>query len=93
MDTKKIKKFLKSVDGAELIYLRYSMTIRQNLESLINEFQLNKMDVCTRFKVKPTQYYNFVRGNFNYTIEDLARINSAFIELETKKITENKPFQ
>lgn len=93
LDTKKIRLFLKSMEGAELIYLRYTMTIRQNLESLISEHLLTKDKICERFKIKPSQYNNFVKGDYNYTLEHLAMINAAFVELESEKIKENVPFK
>lgn len=93
IDTKKIGLFLKSMDGAEYLYMQQSMEIRNSIERLIKRYNLSKQDVCQRFKIKPLQYNNYVKGNYNYSVMDMARINACFMELEMEKLKDNVPIQ
>ena len=93
IDTKKIGLFLKSMDGAEYIYLHHCMQFRASLERLIKAHNLSKEEVCQRFKIKPAKYNDYVKGNYNYSIMDMACLNAAHMELEIKKLEENPPFE
>lgn len=91
MNIKKIGQFLKSVDGAEYLFMRHCMGMRDNIQELIKRHKLTKNDVCERFNIKPSQYKNFIMGNFNYDMGHMARLNSSFIELESKKLEKKVP--
>jgi hypothetical protein len=91
IDTEKIGLFLKSMNGAEYIYLQHCMEMRNGISSLIKRHNLSKEDVCERFKIEPEIYDDYVKGNYNYSIMDMARLNAAFMALEVKKLEENVP--
>ncbi len=86
IDIKKIGAFLKSMDGADYIYLEYTIGMRSSIQSLIKQHKLTKEDVCNRFKIKPNKYIDFTKGNYNYSVMDMACLNAAFIELEAEKL-------
>lgn len=91
IDTKKIGDFLKRIDGAEYIYLQRCMELRNAIEQLIKRHNLSKQDVCARFQIKPVRYSDFVKGNYNYNVKDMANLNAAFIELEMRKLKDEVP--
>lgn len=91
IDTEKIGAFLKSMDGAEYTYLQHCMEMRNGISSLIKRHNLSKEDVCERFKIELEIYDDYVKGNYNYSIMDMARLNATFMELEAKKLEENVP--
>ena len=91
IDTEKIGSFLKSLDGAEYTYLQHCMEMRSGISSLIKRHNLSKEDVCERFKIEPEIYEDYVKGNYNYSIMDMARLNAVFMALEVKKLEENVP--
>ena len=93
IDTKKIGTFLKSIDGAEYIYMEHCMNMRHSINKLIKRHNLSKEDVCERFRIKPAKYNDYVKGNYNYSIMDMACLNAAFVELESIKLNENVPVQ
>lgn len=93
IDTKKIGAFLKSMDGVDYIYLENIIGLRSAIQKLIKRHNLTKADVCDRFKIKPRQYNNFTKGNYDYSMRDTARLNASFMELEAEKLEERVPVQ
>lgn len=91
IDTEKIGAFLKSMDGAEYTYLQHCMEMRSGISSLIKRHNLSKEDVCERFKIEPEIYDDYIKGNYNYSIMDMARLNATFMALEVKKLEDNVP--
>ncbi len=91
IDTKKVGLFLKQINGAEYIYLEHCIGVRNGINSLIKRHNLSKQDVCERFKIKPARYNDYVKGNYNYSIVDMACLNATFMELEAEKLKESAP--
>jgi hypothetical protein len=91
IDTKKIGTILKSIDGADYLYMQRCMEMRNSINSLIKRHDLSKKDVCQRFKLTARKYNDFVMGNYNYSLKDMARLNAAFMELEAEKLKEAVP--
>lgn len=93
IDTKKIGTFLKSIDGAEYIYMQHCMEMRNGITNLIKRHNLSKQEVCEKFKIKPIKYNDYIKGNYNYSVMDMACLNAAFMELEAEKLKDNVPVQ
>ena len=93
VDTKKIGTFLKSIDGAEYRYMQQCMGMRNSLDNLIKRHNLSKEYIIERFNIKPAKYKDFILGNYNYSVRDMACLNTAFMELEAEKLKEEVPFQ
>jgi len=93
MDIKKVGNFLKNLEESEYQYMLHSINMRNSLQRLIRDFNLTKEDVCKKFEIKPAQYNDFVKGNRNYTISDMAILNAYYMELEAEKLKETAPFQ
>jgi hypothetical protein len=93
IDTKKIGAFLKSTDGAEYLYMRHCMDMRNEINNIIKRHNLSKQDVCEKFKIKPAKFHDYIMGNYNYSVHDMACLNAAFMELESEKLKENVPVQ
>lgn len=93
MDIKKVGAFLKQLTDEEYVYMQHCMGMRDHITRLIKEHNLTKEDICERFQIKPAQYKDFVKGNRNYDVRDLARLNAAFMDLETEKLSEKVPVQ
>lgn len=91
VDVKKVGSFLKNVDGAEYLYMRNCMGMRDSIQDLIKRHDLTKEDVCKRFKIKPSKYIDFIMGNYNYSVMDMACLNATFMELESEKLKEKVP--
>ena len=93
IDTKKVGKFLKSVNDAEYLYMERCMSMRNGITNLIKRHNLSKQDFCKRFKIKSAKYNDYITGNHNYSVKDMACLNAAFLELEAKKLEEEVPIQ
>ncbi len=91
IDIKKIGTFLKSVDGAEYLYMRHCMGMRDNIQELIKRHKLSRLDFCERFHINPKKYSDYIKGNYNYSMNDMAALNASFMELECEKLKENAP--
>ncbi len=91
IDVKRIGKVLKSINTAERIYLEHCIDISNALKELIKKYNLTKEFVCQRFKVTPKRYTDFIIGNYEYSLMDMARLNEAVMELETERIHEKLP--
>lgn len=89
----KIGNFLKSLNVIEYNYLGGCMDMRNAIGNLIKRHDLSKEFICERFKIKPKTYDNYVNGNYNYSILDMARVNALHFELETARLKEKAPFQ
>jgi predicted XRE-type DNA-binding protein len=75
IDTKKIGAFLKSINDAEYIYITHCMNMRNGISSLIKKHNLSKEEVCQAFGIKPSKYDDYVKGNYNYSLMDMACLN------------------
>lgn len=93
IDVKKIGSFLKSVDGAEYLYMQNCMGMRDSIQNLIKRHEITKADFCKRFKIKPVKYNDYIIGNYNYSIHDMACLNATFMELEAEKLKDDVPVQ
>lgn len=93
IDTKKIGLFLKSIEGADYLYMRHCMDMRNSINDLIKRHELSKKEVCEMFKIKPAKYNDYIKGNYNYSCMDMACLNAAFMELEIEKLKEKVPVQ
>lgn len=93
LNSKKIKKFLKGLNEVDFIYMRYIMNIIENLSNLIKTYSLTKEQFCELMDITIDKYDDFICGNYEYTLKDMANINVAYIKLETKAIENKVPFK
>jgi hypothetical protein len=91
--TRKIGQFLKALTQEEYIYLSHVVAIRSEIESLIFKHKLDKKRFCELFEIKPNKYNDFVKGNYNYDLHDMARLNAAYLLLEAEALTKNLPVE
>ncbi len=90
---RKVNLFLKELDQAQKIYLTEILHFITNLEGLIIKNNLSKDDVCRSFKISKEAYNDFISGNYNYTIYDLANLNAMFMLYRTEELKKNVPFK
>lgn len=86
IDVCRIGAFLKSVEGAEYIYLQHNMAMREQFQYLINRDKLTKHGFCKLFNIKQSEYKNYTMGNYNYSVHDMARLNIALGEKKNHMI-------
>ena len=89
IESKKIGRFIKSLNDAEFIYLKHTVDISEAIRHLIKRHKLSKAQVCEFFKTTPNKYNDIVKGNFNYSLHEIACLNVAQVTLETKKIQDD----
>ena len=75
MKTKEIGAFLKSLDGADFIYLDWVVTMRKNLANLKSNGNLSNSELADRLKVPANKIKNYLLGDYNYTLKDIVAIN------------------
>ena len=89
--TRNIGQFIKALTKEEYIYLSHVVAIRNEIEALIFKHKLDKKRFCELFAIKPNKYNDFVKGNYNYDLHDMAKLNAAYLLLESEALTENIP--
>ena len=80
-DYKKVREFLKDLGPVEFRYLELTVDLAKNIQLLITRFGLTKEKFCELFKIKKTQYENYTKGNFLYSITDIAKLNAVSHQL------------
>ena len=90
IDTKKIGSFLQSVNGAEYRYLELSMQVRNGIGYLMNQYNLSKEEIINRFNIPPKKVDKYIKGNYNYSMIDMACLNTAIREMEVKEAQERE---
>jgi len=85
IDNKKIGKFMKGLTDAEIRYVALCVDFISGLKSLIDKYDLDKEAVVDLFQINTKDYNNYIGGNYNYTIKDIAFLNAAFKKLEHEK--------
>ena len=88
-----IGEFLKSLNSAEYEYLKISMNVRDGIESLIEDYNMSKEDICKSFDIKEDGYLNFISGNYAYAISHMATINHLLFTFRLEKMKSNPPFK
>lgn len=89
IDIKKIGTFLKSVDGAEYEYLGHCMGVRNKIQDLIKRYNLSKEEFCSMIGLNPKKYDDFIKGNCNYNINELASLSYHAVRLEAENKAHN----
>jgi hypothetical protein len=94
INTIKIGEFLKNLSKAEFIYLQHSIEFVKSLDMMTLRHKITKAQVMEKFKLKTDhEYENFTKGNMEYSLRDLARLNAFYVELETDALEDTAPFQ
>lgn len=88
LNTKKIKTFLKEINVLEYRYLELTMQIVSGIKNLIQRYNLTKEEFCELFHIKPSSFENYICGNYNYKLDDMATLNYVYQKLETEKVKE-----
>lgn len=92
-DFAKIGKFLKNLTVAEHYYLGHVLHMIGSIGSIIEKYSLSKGRACQLFHVNLSQYDNYTKGNYNYTIRDMAVVTAVYRKLETERIAEVELFK
>jgi hypothetical protein len=92
-DFAKVGKFLKNLTVAEHYYLGHVLHLIGSVGSIIEKFSLSKERACELFHVKLSQYDNYTKGNYTYSVRDMAVITAVYRKLETERIAEAELFK
>jgi hypothetical protein len=91
--TKQIGAFLKSLEPAEVMYMKHSIDFRTCLESMIREHSLTDEFLCYHFQISKAKLKDFVLGNYNYKLSDMSDINALYVRLEKERLDDKAPIQ
>ncbi len=87
---KKVGTFLKDLTPTEYRYLQLTMQLVTGFNELIDNYKLTKEQFCELFEIKPAKYENYVKGNYNYTLEDMVNLTYVWKKLEKQRIDEQE---
>ena len=82
--------FLKSINSVEFRYLELTVQMVSSFDNLIKRYKLDKVKFCELFHIKPTKYVDYIKGNYNYSIDDMATLNAVYQQLETERIKQEE---
>jgi hypothetical protein len=82
IDSKKVHQIVRYLEGAGARYLFNILNTSFRIQKLISDFKITKKDFCEEFKIKPAQYNDYVKGAFNYTINDMVILDRVQHEYE-----------
>lgn len=85
---KKIGTFLKNLTPVEYRYMELTMQMVSAFNGLIERHKLTEERFCELFHIKPAKYQDYIKGNYNYSVRDMATLNAVVIQLETEKAQE-----
>lgn len=85
-DFKKVRAFLKDLTPIEYRYLELTMQVVGGIQMIINRYKLSKERFCELFKINPKIYNKYTKGDFSYSLDDMARIDAIYHLLETERI-------
>lgn len=88
IDDKACRTFISKLTEAELIYVRSNIDIVQSLRDLVNEnrqCRFSKQEFIEHFQIKPSQYNNFISGNWDYDLRTFAKIETAQESINGRK--------
>ena len=88
-----IGEFLKKLTTVEYQYLKISMSIRDGIETLIDDYDMDKESILKAFELKDEQYQNFISGNYAYAISHMATINHLLFTFRAEKLKETQLFK
>ena len=60
------------------------------MQNLIQRYKLDKQRFCDLFGISARKYDNYVKGNYSYSIDDMALLNANYQLLETERIKEEE---
>lgn len=86
LDSIKIRKFLGSLNSVEFRYLELAVQMVGSLQTTIKRFNLNKERFCELFDINIKVFDRYTKGDFDYSIEDLAKVNYVYQKLEKEQI-------
>ena len=83
-DYNMVRKFISELTTSEFRCAELTIQFVKAYNDLIKRHQLTKEDFCKLFNVKSKNYNNFIKGNYNYTVNDMAILNSIHAKLEAE---------
>ena len=89
IDTKKVGKFLKSLNESEFMYMRHCADLSASLRKLVRD-GMSKEEFCKKFYISPKKYKDFLLGNCNYDLKAVACLEAVFNEIALKKMQEHQ---
>jgi hypothetical protein len=90
LDSKKVQTFLKELNSIEFRYLELTVQMASGLQNLIQRYRLDKKRFCDLFGINIKKYDDYTKGNFNYSVEDMALLNANYQLLETERIKQEE---
>ena len=88
LDGKKVMNFLGGLNEVEFRYLELTVQMVSGIQNLIKRHNLTKERFCELFNIKAKAYDKYTKGNFNYSVHDMAVLNSVYQQLEIERVKE-----
>lgn len=78
-----VRKFLSGLTDLDFHYLGIQIDMAKDAHKLIATFDVAKEDFCKYMDIRLTDYNRYLNGGYNYSLESIARMQTAWIKLST----------
>lgn len=86
INTKKIGTLLQSLNDVEYRFLRLSLGVVDQIKDLIKDYNLDKETFCIKFQITHKDYPKYISGNWNYSVEDIAKLHAIQMEYKIEQL-------
>ena len=84
LNDKKVRNFLSEINEVEFRYLELTLQLASSIQNLIKRHNISKEKFCELFKINAKVYDKYTKGNFKYSLHDMAVLNSVYQKLEAE---------
>lgn len=88
-DYQKVRTFFSTLNDAEFQYVKLTTGLVNNIQGAIKEYSFSKEYVCEKFEINIGVHDDFVKGNYDYSLKDMATLNALICEWKSIVIENN----
>lgn len=81
----KVNKFLSELNDWEFRHLELIVSLVSSIKALNENYMLTRERFCELLKINDSDYENYLKGNYEYTLNDMVSINIAYRLVEKEK--------
>jgi hypothetical protein len=93
INTKLINAFLNKAEPIDLISMQHRLHISEQAKELFKNLNISRGDFAKILNVKIEKLTSYFKGTYNYNLDDMCRLNSAWKEYATTQLDKEKPVQ
>lgn len=93
IQTNKICNFLGTLNDADRRFLELTFDTSNSVRRLYHASKFTSEEMSNKLEIKLEELEDFLSGNRNYDMKDLASINALWFEIENNKLIGKEPIK